>query len=477
MEMKRILTMLAGVSLVAGLFAATPAPAKAIATGGWWDTPDVIVATRDRFPGTSNGTCSNPHFTSINAAVESLDGDLAIEDYVIGICKGTYVQVESLLLTDHFSFVGEGASKTVIDGSQLEYFDSENDGIIEDANNGVTVANITFKGGGASYGGAIGTSENEDTDYTSSDVACYASSFINNVAEFEGGAIYATGDISLNRCTFRNNTANVAGGAIYGESDIIDYGSTYTLNTANNGGAVAEGDAASPVDNTIGFYGSTFTKNSAVSGDGGAIYADHGDTLVEGSKFIGNMASNDGGAIAKEGCAELSMGGWTPWGFLNIVLDTCELVIGNSIFTSNTASTGGAVASLDFTTGVSITGSTFQLNRAGVGAAVLSVGLLEAGSNKFIRNSASEAGIVAYVTDRRAEYCEYGFNVIEDGGGTEDLDPIYLAAVLDAADSIDLSANQVRRNKGASTLHVYDGPGGSWLHVYELNYRPYCGGL
>ena len=449
-------------------------------------SPDVIVATRDRFPLTDNGTCSNPHFTSIAAAVESLDSDGDYDSHTIGICKGTYIQQVSISLYDEFIFVGVGASKTVIDGSKLEYYYSDNDGIIEDASNGITVANITFKSGAATFGGAIFVSENEFTD-TTSDFACYASSFINNSATAEGGAIYSEGDIYLNRCTFRNNTAGDAGGAIYGEQDIVDYGSTYTLNSANYGGAVAEGgifEGPGVVDNTIGFYGSTFTKNSAVSGDGGAIYADHGDTLVEGSKFIGNLATNGGGAISKDGCTELTEGGWTPYGFWNVVLDTCEMVISNSIFTSNTASTGGAVASFDLTTGVTITGSTFQLNRADVGAAVLSVGFLEAGSNKFVRNSATVAGIVAYVTDRRAEFCDYGFEIFDnigDGGGTgdgtEDLDEIYIASVLDAADSIDLSANLFSRNKGASTLHVYDGPGGSWFHIYELNYRPYCVGV
>jgi predicted outer membrane repeat protein len=502
MDMKRILTLLAGVSLVAGLFAATPAPAKAIATGGWWTAPDVIVATRDRNIGPV-GTCSNPNFTSINAAVESLDSALTIEDHVIGICKGTYVQVESLILTDHFTFVGEGASKTVIDGSKLEYFDSENDGIIEDAFNGVTVANITFKGGGASYGGAIHTENNEDTVDTA-DVACYSSSFINNLAAFEGGAIYASGDIFLSRCTFRNNAATEAGGAIYGERDIIDYGSTYTLNTAADGGAVAEGGVGGGIDNTIGFYSSTFTKNSAVTGVGGAIYSDNGDTYIENSKFIGNSASVLGGAIQKDSCDAFIDLDIYATSVLNsnteayLVHDKCQLEISNSVFTGNSAGlAGGAVGTvgLDATTGFNIgatfTGNTFQLNRAPVGAAIIAGGFIEAGSNVFTRNSSSgivgEGGpgfggsVIAYSANRRATWCDPNYDITDDGdgGGNEDLDPIYANAVVDGAERISFAANRFVRNSGSNTLRLfYDGPGSSNMPDFvELTYNEYgCGG-
>jgi predicted outer membrane repeat protein len=475
--MKRILTLLAGVSLIAGVFAASPAPVKAIATGGWMYSPDVIVATRDRFPISRNGTCANPDFTSIAAAVEDLDSDGDYDSHTIGICKGTYIQQVSISLYDEFYFVGEGASKTVIDGSKLEYFDSSNDGIIEDASNGITVANITFKGGAGTFGGAIYTSENEFTD-TTSDVACYASSFISNSAVAEGGAIYSEGDIYLNRCTFRNNTAGEAGGAIYGEQDIVDYGSTYTLNTANNGGAVAEGgpfDGPGVVDNTIGFYGSTFTKNSAVSGDGGAIYADHGDTFIEGSKFIGNTASDDGGAVSKEGCAMPGLGGLGGFDVIGGIgytsLGTCTFEVGNSAFSANTALFGGAIASLDASTGLAISGSTFQLNRAETGAAVASIGFLESGSNQFIRNSADD-GVVAYQVNRKATVCSFG-GIVGDGF---DMDSYwaYVGALIDSAEEIDFSGNRFSRNIGGSSVKLMPFPAPSGLPVTLVIINPVC---
>jgi predicted outer membrane repeat protein len=501
--MKRILTMLAGVSLVAGLFAAAPAPAKAIATGGWLETPDVVVAPRDRNVG-PEGTCNNPDYTSINAAIASLDdstGLSPLDAYVLGVCKGTYIQRESITLYDGWTFVGEGASKTVIDGSKLEYYNTENDGIIEDAFNGITVANITFKGGAATYGGAIYTVDDSDelggtaTGAEGSDFRCIASSFINNTATDEGGAIYAEGDIYLNRCTFRNNTALNAGGAIYSEQDIVDYGSTYTLNTADSGGAVAEGsafDGPGGIDNTIGFYGSTFTKNSAVDGNGGAIAADHGDTFIWGSKFIGNAAVGDGGAISKFGCAALSfIGSDIPGisyggpgsGLVGVTYDPCVFEISDSQFTGNSAADlGGAIANLDFSTGVLVTGSTFQLNRADGGAAIATIGAIEAGGNQFVRNSAG-FGVIAHLVNRTADYCLYGFVYnVQDGNGALleiDLDEIYFAAVLDASDRVDLSGNRFSRNGAASVTRLNSigiGEIPSWVPVYSLTINPLCVG-
>jgi autotransporter family porin len=497
MEMKRILTMLAGVSLVAGVFAAAPAPAKAIATGGWLETPNVVVAPRDRNVGPV-GTCNNPHYTSINAAIASLDDStgLTIDAFVLGVCKGTYIQRESITLYDEWAFIGEGASKTVIDGSKLEYYNTENDGIIEDAYNGVLVANITFKGGIGTYGGAIYTFDDRDdlggdvTGADGSDFRCIASSFINNTATDEGGAIYAEGDIYLNRCTFRNNTALNAGGAIYSEQDILDYGSTYTLNTADSGGAVAEGGiddsgGIEGIDNTIGFFGSTFTKNSAVDGDGGAIAADHGDTFIWGSKFIGNSAGN-GGAISKAGCATFSyVGVGLPGlfsGFAGVTYDPCVFEISDSQFTGNAAADlGGAVWNGDFSTGVLVTGSTFQLNRADDGAAIATIGAIEAGGNQFVRNSAtSGGGVIANFVNRTADYCFYDFDYdVGAGDGSIDLDPIYFAAVLDAADRVDLSGNRFSRNFAASVTRLgVIGPDiPSWVPVYSLTINPLCGEL
>ena len=474
--MKRILTVLAGVSLLASFFAAAPAPVSAVAPGGWWATPDHVVATRDLNRGPV-GTCTNPDFTSIEAAVEDLDEtNIELPDsWTIGVCKGTHILTGSInLYYDEFTFVGQGASNTVIDGSKIAYYtDGSDDGIIEYSANDITVANITFKGGAGTDGGAI---------YTDLDFYCSSSSFIGNSATNDGGAVYVVGDALLERCTFRNNTADVGGGAVYGEGSVIDYGGNYTLNTADWGGAVAQGASVGP-DNTSGFYSSTFTKNSAVDGNGGAIYADDGDTIVVASRFTGNMSTDNGGAIAKQGCSELSeLGSVTPYGLAYLVLDKCTLDISDSNFLSNTAAgDGGAVASLDLTTGVSITGSTFQLNRADNGAAVASLGLLDAGQNLFVRNRASGVGIVTYFADRVATYCDYGFDFTDDNGGSptiEDLDPIYLAAVIDAADRIDLSANRFSRNIGASTVNYGTdfGPVPSWVSITELQLNFYCTG-
>uniref|UniRef100_UPI00388FE090 hypothetical protein n=1 Tax=Methanobrevibacter sp. TaxID=66852 RepID=UPI00388FE090 len=114
--------------------------------------------------------------------------------------------------------------------------------------------------------------------------------FIYNTA-FNGGALYGPSAIN---CTFKDNFVNNDGGAIYIDSpDVIIENCTFENNHANRlGGSIA----INSVLNGTTISDSTFRKNTAQKG--GALSVDHSQNLtLSNSKFISNEASLDGGAI------------------------------------------------------------------------------------------------------------------------------------------------------------------------------------
>jgi predicted outer membrane repeat protein len=174
-----------------------------------------------------------------------------------------------------------------------------------------------------------------------------------------GGAIRTTNPATLNNDNFLNNKAINAlgvggsGGAVYSDSGpqntLQDTGSLYANNVAQggNGGAIdTSNNATLNLDN--------FSLNTA-SFDGGAIANEAGASMtVTGTNFDHNVADQSGGAIKN--------------------FDTLKVLasapgVGYS-FTSNTANTnGGAIDSDSVAQGGSleVDGATFKDNRAATG--------------------------------------------------------------------------------------------------------------
>lgn len=124
-----------------------------------------------------------------------------------------------------------------------------------------------------------------------------------------GGAIYRDGgSLTVLDCVFLDNRApspgqDIAGGAIYafGGGDTIIAGSTFLGNSASNGGAVGS------LNGDLTLINSSFSNNAATGsggnpgngGCGGAIYMDGADetTSVCGVTIRGNTAGAIGGAF------------------------------------------------------------------------------------------------------------------------------------------------------------------------------------
>jgi hypothetical protein len=151
----------------------------------------------------------------------------------------------------------------------------------------VTVTNSVFSGNSGLSGAAILAAD--EVDGIPRAVLITGSTFYNNEADFEGGAVFGYGSVEISNSTFVDNTAN-AGGAVY--------------------------VTAMPGSGALNVTNSTF-KNNVVSGEdseGGALFAESGQVIF--STFVDNTAptpveggEKPGNAIYKYGSSEFNVGG------------------------------------------------------------------------------------------------------------------------------------------------------------------------
>merc|ERR1719240_2430636 len=173
-----------------------------------------------------------------------------------------------------------------------------------------------------------------------------------NAAGAKGGGLYtqphenqASSDVRILNTVLRRNTASSNGGGAYAGSAVTTtFSDVDFLNNSavGNGGAVNMGEHAT---GTVHFERVLVKRNTA-GGDGGGIHFYRTSGSVRDSTFDTNEADDTGGALsqdAQDGAEK-------------------DFLIESSIFTSNVAVAGGAVAfKQDMAT---ITGCTFELIRA-----------------------------------------------------------------------------------------------------------------
>ena len=194
----------------------------------------------------NNSGQANSPFNSINKAVEVSDSKV---DTVIHLGEGTFEGNGNVMVSinkGHLSqggsitIVGQGANKTIIQGSEAYYaFNIYADSI-------VTLRNLS----------------------------------IVNCKSVEGGAISNSGTLLVDNCVFKNNFAFTTGGAIAS----LQYGDCKVYNSV--------------------FINNSVTCNDKYdNAKGGAIYSLNSDLLVDSCKFISNYAKGNclnaisGGAI------------------------------------------------------------------------------------------------------------------------------------------------------------------------------------
>lgn len=201
---------------------------------------------------------------------------------------------------------------------------------------------------GGGFAGAIansGTMTISDCDFNS------------NRGYYLGGAVTNTGTLSISGSDFSDNRSSTYGGAIGGRGSVMIVDTTFSGNI----GAIWMDEGTLDVSRT------RFTGNTA-SGDGGAIFTG-GDLTVSHSTFSGNSAGSDGGAIFATGDVAVSdstFSGNTAAEQAGGIYSSGTLAITGTTFMANSAvaGAGGGLYSTGGST-VTVTNSTFSGNSAG----------------------------------------------------------------------------------------------------------------
>ena len=254
----------------------------------------------------------------------------------------------------------------------------------------ITVSNIAFmNNSAASFGGAIYMNREVKSDKVEAKI--FRSSFVDNHADTNGGAISISDSIQISQCSFISNTAKRGGGAVQivrDNSSIIVAESIFDLNSASYCG-VFEVDGLS---HNVTLMYSLFTQNQA-----------RGDSDIESS--LNARAERD------------DIGGFMCIRSASISVLKCN-------FSHNSAAGYGGVLYVDDST-VDIRASVFNNNSAGVNGGVTYTEFYRVQFNiaysSFTKNKADGKGGVLHV-GRSGSYAGversiFGNNTANDEGG------------------------------------------------------------
>jgi hypothetical protein len=425
---KRILALISATAIVALAFGATPHMVAAATTYDYYISLDGVA---DNTRNVDHQNCSSPYSHYIQDALdEYASGD------TIFICAGTYEQstgagsfnYQEPLVASHGSvtIVGAGAGSTILVG------DDSGDRVltVTGAGHSLTIQGLTIENSTSDYGG--GAAFVEDGAFT-----CLNAAFADNAADTNGGAVYVDGDFTTTGCTFgatnRGNTSiDGDGGAVIvsgGGHTATCTNSTFLDNGAEfYGGAIAVYGATNLVTTGCTF-GSPQHGNHADGDSGGAISMDNGDFTCVSSTFVDNHAAVNAGAVdVPNGTAKVTKctfgaasHGNTSGGDGGALVSSSDFTCSASTFIGNAADSNGGAAYVGGN--ASLTKCTFTNNYADApegysGGALFLEGNFNCTSSTFSRNYATSNGGAAYVAGgTRSNKCTYTSNTAESNGG------------------------------------------------------------
>ncbi len=307
------------------------------------------------------------------------------------------------------------ATVAVNDGrcSEIDISGSFDMGRIESFSVGGTIETLTITGTDDTLTGAVGGSEGGlfiDLDDTQS-LVISGLNFTGFENRDSGGAIIVSGgnNVTVENSTFSANTTTPIGGeggaiAITGSQSVSIVNSTFSGNSADGSGGKGGAIAIGSVEE-LTIESSTFTNNSAdTAGSGGALHLSGTfDTEIIDSTFDLNTAMGSGGAIDSQVVGSLRISGGSTFDHNTAgnaggaIHHINALVSEGSIFTSNSAPQGGAVAAtvLGPSVGsVTSTDDSFISNEATVydGGAIISSSTFTGAGSHFEDNTAVRDG-------------------------------------------------------------------------------------
>lgn len=201
----------------------------------------------------------------------------------------------------HTEIVGvSNYANFIMYGGEISDCHNKNYSIVSASNEShVTIYGGSIHDNTASFGGAISLNEKSTLNVEAKDSKVVFKN--NTTTAFSGGAIYATGgsDITISGKTlFENNVAADNGGAIYKQyGNLIIDGATFSGNSANLGGAiVALGGNTSEKKTILDLSNCVFVQN-ATTEEGGAMFIQDTQTTLSNCIVENNTASETAGGI------------------------------------------------------------------------------------------------------------------------------------------------------------------------------------
>ncbi len=233
--------------------------------------------------------------------------ELVAEGYTIHVGEGTYI-ANSLTIAKSFAMIGSG--KVIIDGDTSKIMTINENTIVNFTNVAFTNALNNFGGVMQNLKGTVNldnvsiyknTQKSGSTPTVSSIYNTGVMAIVNsNIYENDGyGLIFNSGNLDIINTTISSN--NVAKGTtyafLYADGGVVNViNSTISDNAARLAGIWMN-------KGTLNVNNATFEKNVVTVGNGGAIHieSDSSTATIKDSKFIGNKANKDGGAIYNKG--------------------------------------------------------------------------------------------------------------------------------------------------------------------------------
>ncbi|MDO5830085.1 MAG: Ig-like domain repeat protein [Methanobrevibacter smithii] len=232
--------------------------------------------------------------------------ELVAEGYTIHVGEGTYI-ANSLTIAKSFAMIGSG--KVMIDGNASKIMNINENTI-------VNFTNVAFTNALDNYGGVMqskGTvnlnnvsiyKNTQKSGYTSTVSSIYNTGIMtivnSNIYENDGyGLIFNSGNLDIINTTISNNQVTQGSNFafLYADGGIVNViNSTISDNAAKLAGIWMN-------KGTLNVNNATFENNVVTVGNGGAIHieSDSSTATIKDSKFIGNKANKDGGAIYNKG--------------------------------------------------------------------------------------------------------------------------------------------------------------------------------
>lgn len=363
-----------------------------------------------------------------NNGAATISQDAATDDRVIHVLTGARAEIDGITITNGGNvFLGGGIynqgtlqlSQSIVQSCAASTGGGGiyNAGTLNMVGSGIT-ANTCPTGAGI-YNNSItsisGSSaiyqHNGNTGagiYNHGTLTFSASSIYNNSATTNGGGIYNDSLADIDGSQVYGNSATSGGGihnAAAGSLTVEASSSIYKNSATNSGGGIYSAGTMDIENGTV-IGGDSSLGNQNTAGIGGGIYISGATGTIDASTVGGNSATSQGGGIATNFSANLTIQNGSTIGsndphFGNhssgngggICNTASTLNITNSSVMGNDATSAGGGLFNGDTTPATITGGTFSDNQAGTtGGGISNIGILTVQTGATLQNNSAQYG-------------------------------------------------------------------------------------